>query len=126
MSFGPPYLNLLGYDEPPDPASAPFSDTACPLRSLHLLSARNPARSDGGVGGFDPSIVPATGTPEPGGLSLRQVADLLLRVLASRRCVGADVVELSPIPGFVGPDVLVARLVYRVAGLIAMERGWLP
>jgi agmatinase len=77
------------------------------------------------VDGFDPSIMPGTGTPEPGGLSWRQVVDLLAAVAAHRTLVGADVVELAPLPGQVGGDFLVARLAYRIMGLAARQRGWL-
>jgi agmatinase len=77
------------------------------------------------VDGFDPSIMPGTGTPEPGGLTWRQVVDLLAAVAARRRLVGADVVELAPIPGLVGGDFLVARLAYRIMGLVARQRSWI-
>jgi agmatinase len=66
------------------------------------------------VDGFDPSLVPATGTPEPGGLQWYPVLRLLRRVFAERHVVGADVVELAPIPGLVAPDFLVAKLVYKM------------
>jgi agmatinase len=65
---------------------------------------------------FDPAFVPATGTPEPGGGSWYPTLRLLERVFAERRVVGADVVELAPIPGFVAPDFLVAKLVYKLIG----------
>jgi N1-aminopropylagmatine ureohydrolase len=63
---------------------------------------------------FDPSLVPATGTPEPGGGSWYPTLRLLERVFAERRVVGADVVELAPIPGVVAPDFLAAKLVYKL------------
>lgn len=65
---------------------------------------------------FDPAFVPATGTPEPGGGSWYPTLSLLERVFAERHVVGADVVELAPIPGFVAPDFLVAKLVYKLIG----------
>ena len=65
---------------------------------------------------FDPALVPATGTPEPGGGGWYPTLRLLERVFAERRVVGADVVELAPIPGFVAPDFLVAKLVYKLIG----------
>jgi agmatinase len=67
--------------------------------------------------GLDPSFVPATGTPEPGGLDWFEAVDLLAAVARSRRIVGFDVVELAPIPGQVASDFLAARLVYRLIGL---------
>ena len=75
--------------------------------------------------GFDPSVVPGTGTPEPGGLGWHEVLDLLRRVCAARRVVGFDVVELLPIRGQVASDFLAARLVYRMMGYLAQARGWL-
>jgi agmatinase len=68
------------------------------------------------VDGFDPSLVPATGTPEPGGLQWYPVLGLLRRVFAERNVVGADIVELAPIPGLAAPDFLVAKLVYKMIG----------
>jgi agmatinase len=68
------------------------------------------------VDGFDPSLVPSTGTPEPGGLQWYPVMKLLRRVFAERTVVGADVVELAPIPGLSAPDFLVAKLVYKMIG----------
>ena len=66
------------------------------------------------VDGLDPAIMPATGTPEPGGLSWYEITALLRAV--SERCtvVAADVVELSPIPGVVAPNFLCAKLIYKL------------
>ena len=66
------------------------------------------------VDGLDPAIMPATGTPEPGGLSWYEVLTLLRRVIESRRVVGADVVELSPLAGNVAPSFLCAKLIYKI------------
>jgi agmatinase len=68
------------------------------------------------VDGLDPSLVPSTGTPEPGGLQWYPVMKLLRRVMAERRVVAADVVELAPIAGLSAPDFLVAKLVYKLIG----------
>jgi agmatinase len=66
---------------------------------------------------FDPSILPATGTPEPGGLDWYEVVDLLRAVSTRSRIIGFDIVELAPIPGQVASDFLAARLAYRIMGL---------
>jgi agmatinase len=66
------------------------------------------------VDGMDPAIMPATGTPEPGGLSWPEITALLRLTAERRRIVAADVVELSPIPGMVAPSFLCARLVYKL------------
>jgi agmatinase len=67
--------------------------------------------------GLDPSALPATGTPEPGGLDWYEAVDLLRAVSERARIVGFDVVELAPLPGQVASDFLAARLVYRLIGL---------
>jgi agmatinase len=65
---------------------------------------------------FDPSLVPATGTPEPGGGDWYRTLRFLRRVFEERDVVGMDVVELAPIPGMGAPDFLVAKLVYKLLG----------
>ncbi|HLC17572.1 MAG TPA: agmatinase, partial [Thermodesulfobacteriota bacterium] len=67
---------------------------------------------------FDPSIMPATGTPEPGGLDWHQVVGILRRVISRTRVLGFDVVELAPIPGIVAPDFMAARLVYKMMAFV--------
>jgi agmatinase len=68
---------------------------------------------------FDPSVMPSTGTPEPGGLYWRDILHLLRTVSRSCRIRGFDVVELAPIPGMVAPDFMAAKLIYRLMGYIA-------
>jgi len=68
------------------------------------------------VDAFDPSLVPSTGTPEPGGMQWYPVLKLLRRVFAERTVHAVDVVELAPIPGLSAPDFLVAKLVYKMIG----------
>jgi agmatinase len=63
---------------------------------------------------FDPSLVPSTGTPEPGGGDWHRTLRFLKRVFAEREVVAADVVELAPTPGLPAPDFLVAKLVYKL------------
>jgi len=67
---------------------------------------------------FDPAIVPAVGTPEPGGLGWYEVLDLLKDVSKDRKVVGFDVVELCPIKGQTASDFLAAKLVYRLLGYV--------
>ncbi len=66
--------------------------------------------------GLDPSIVPAVGTPVPGGLEWYETLALLRAVGASGRVVGADVVELSPRQGLHHADAAAARLVTKLIG----------
>ncbi|OPY84728.1 MAG: N(1)-aminopropylagmatine ureohydrolase [Smithella sp. PtaU1.Bin162] len=67
---------------------------------------------------FDPSIMPATGTPEPGGIYWKNALSLLKAVSRSCKIRGFDVVELAPIPGIVAPDFMAAKLIYRLMGYI--------
>ncbi|PKL77873.1 MAG: agmatinase, partial [Candidatus Melainabacteria bacterium HGW-Melainabacteria-1] len=67
--------------------------------------------------GLDPSIMPATGTPEPGGLLWYQVMDLLEKTISSRKLLGFDVVELCPQPGFFHAEFLAAKLTYKIMAL---------
>jgi agmatinase len=64
--------------------------------------------------GLDPAIMPAVGTPEPGGLSWHETIGLLRKVIESRRVVGCDLVELCPMPGNVAPNFLCAKLMYKI------------
>jgi agmatinase len=66
--------------------------------------------------GIDPGVMPAVGTPEPGGMTWRELLTLLKLVMTKRTVVAADVVELCPIPGLVAPNFLAARLVYKLIG----------
>jgi agmatinase len=66
------------------------------------------------VDGLDPAIMPATGTPEPGGLSWYEMLKLLRRAVERRTVVGCDVVELSPMPGHIAPNFLCAKLIYKI------------
>jgi agmatinase len=67
---------------------------------------------------FDPSIMPSTGTPEPGGLGWYEALDLIREVSKKRKIIGVDVVELDPVPGLIAPDFLAAKLVYKIIGFV--------
>ena len=71
---------------------------------------------------FDPSLIPATGTPEPGGLEWYPVNRLLRRVARTSRVVGFDVVELLPAEGHHASAFAAAKLVYRFLAEIAAAR----
>jgi agmatinase len=66
------------------------------------------------VDGMDPAIMPATGTPEPGGLSWYEMLALLRATVSRRTVVACDVVELSPLPGLLAPNFLCAKLIYKI------------
>lgn len=64
--------------------------------------------------GFDSSLMPATGTPEPGGLFFQDALDILGAVSKKADIVGADIVELAPIEGMHAYDFLAAKLCYKM------------
>jgi agmatinase len=63
---------------------------------------------------FDPSIMPSTGTPEPGGLLWYDVLELLKSVCEKKNLVGFDVVELCPDGSNMAPDFMAAKLIYKL------------
>ena len=66
------------------------------------------------VDGFDSSIMPATGTPEPGGLLWDETLNIIKIAAKNSKIVGADINELSPIKGFNSYNFLVAKLAYKI------------
>jgi len=73
---------------------------------------------------FDPSIMPSTGTPEPGGLLWYDVTKLLRAVADNKDIVGFDVVELCPNERNKAPDFLAAKLVYKLLGYKFKRMKW--
>ena len=63
---------------------------------------------------FDPSIMPSTGTPEPGGMLWNDMIVFLKKVFTQKNVVGFDIVELAPIENMVAPNFLVAKLYYKM------------
>jgi agmatinase len=72
--------------------------------------------------GLDASLVPALGTPEPGGLGWYDVLTLVTALANGPGIVGMDISEIAPIQGFVAPQFAVARLIYRIIGRIGAAR----
>ncbi len=70
------------------------------------------------IDGFDPSLVPTTGTPEPGGLGWYEVLTLLKKLAEKRRVVGMDLVEYAYVENQPAPAFLCAKLVYKTLGYI--------
>lgn len=66
--------------------------------------------------GLSPAIMPAVGTPEPGGLSWEDIRDLMRVLFASREVVMMDVMELCPVPGQILSDFVAAKLIYKAMG----------
>jgi agmatinase len=67
---------------------------------------------------FDPSIMPSTGTPEPGGPDYFELMHFLRDVAAKKNIVGFDVVELCPSPGNKVPDFVAAKVIYQLLSYI--------
>lgn len=63
---------------------------------------------------LDPSIMPSTGTPEPGGLLWYDILGLLKEVTKKKELIGFDVVELCPNPNNKSPDFLASKLIYKI------------
>ncbi len=66
------------------------------------------------VDGFDSSIMPATGTPEPGGILWDEALDIIKIACKNSKIIGADINELAPIKGFNSYNFLVAKLIYKI------------
>jgi agmatinase len=63
---------------------------------------------------FDPSVMPSTGTPEPGGFDWYTILDLIRRVTEQKELTGFDIVELCPDKNNKAPDFLAAKLLYKI------------
>lgn len=75
------------------------------------------------IDGLDPSLVPTTGTPEPGGLGWYETLELIRRVAEKRRVVGMDLVEFSKLDNSDAPAFLCAKLVYKSLAYIFHEEA---
>ena len=75
------------------------------------------------VDGLDSSIMPATGTPEPGGLLWDEALKIIRIATKNSNIVGADVNELAPIKGFNSYNFLVAKLVYKILSLKFLSKN---
>ncbi|HEY6085091.1 MAG TPA: agmatinase [Nitrospira sp.] len=72
--------------------------------------------------GLDASLVPALGTPEPGGLGWYDTVNLITALSNGPGIIGMDISEIAPIEGFVAPQFCIARLIYRMLGRIRAGR----
>jgi agmatinase len=72
---------------------------------------------------FDPSIMPATGTPEPGGMTWDPMIKYLKKVFEQKNVLGFDIVELAPIEGLKAPNFLVAKLYYKMLSYKFSKHG---
>jgi agmatinase len=67
---------------------------------------------------FEPGLMPAVGTPEPGGFGWHETVSFLRRLSEKRNIAGFDVNELSPVPGLAHPQFMAAKLIYKLIGYI--------
>jgi len=88
----------------------------------HLQGLSGPAYITIDADVFDPGVMPAVGTPEPGGLSYYQVLDIVRTVAARGPIVGLDLVELAPIPGHRVSEFTAARVLYKALGYMYHSR----
>jgi agmatinase len=72
--------------------------------------------------GLDASLVPALGTPEPGGLGWYDTLNLITALANGPGILGMDISEIAPIEGFVAPQFCIARLIYRILGRVRAGR----
>ncbi len=72
--------------------------------------------------GLDASIIPALGTPEPGGLGWYDTLNLITALANGPGIIGMDISEIAPIEGFAAPQFSIARLIYRMLGRIKAGR----
>jgi agmatinase len=75
------------------------------------------------IDGVDPSVIPATGTPVPGGLGWYQTLNVFESVASQREIIGFDIMEFAPIEGFHAYDFAVAQLSYLLMGIVQRSRG---
>lgn len=95
------------------------------LRSLQQLLEGRDVYLTIDVDGLDPSVIPATGTPEPGGLSWWQARDIVHNTAVASTVRGIDLTELAPRAGLHAADFAAAKLVYYSINQVAEARGWL-
>ena len=88
------------------------SDPDWPEKALSKISDKVYITFD--LDAFDPSIMPSTGTPEPGGLWWNETLSFLSKVFIARTVLGFDIVELAPVKGVTHPDLLAAKLYYKM------------
>jgi agmatinase len=87
-----------------------------------VMACRGPVYLTFDCDGLDASIVPALGTPEPGGLGWYDTLNLVTALANGPGIVGMDVSEIAPIDGFAAPQFSIARLIYRMLGRVGAGR----
>ena len=102
--------------------SGPYEGKASRWIPEVVAACRGPVYLTFDCDGLDTSIVPALGTPEPGGLGWYDTLNLVAALANGPGIVGMDVSEIAPIEGFIAPQFSIARLIYRMLGRIRAGR----
>src|SRR5574340_873946 len=102
--------------------SGPYEGRAARWIPDILASCTGPVYLTFDCDGLDASLVPALGTPEPGGLGWYDTIALVMALADGPGIVGMDISEIAPIEGFVAPQFSIARLIYRMLGRIRAGR----
>jgi agmatinase len=92
------------------------------LAMEHLQQIPGPVYLSIDLDALDPGIMPAVGTPEPGGLTYRQVLTIIATLAQRGPVIGLDLVELAPIPGNRVSEFTAARILYKALGYIYQSR----
>ena len=98
--------------------SGPYEGKATRWIPDVVAACRGPVYLTFDCDGLDASIIPALGTPEPGGLGWYDTLNLITALANGPGIVGMDVSEIAPIEGFVAPQFSIARLIYRILGRV--------
>ncbi len=98
-----------------------YGDERWMEKSIQLMTNRVYITFD--LDALDPSIMPATGTPEPGGLDWNTTIRYLKKVFSEKEVVGFDLVELAPIEGLSAPQFLAAKLYYKMLSYKFYDHG---
>jgi agmatinase len=102
--------------------SGPYEGKASRWIPDVVAACRGPVYLTFDCDGLDASLVPALGTPEPGGLGWYDTLNLVTALAKGPGIVGMDISEMAPIEGFVAPQFTIARLIYRMLGRIKAGR----
>jgi agmatinase len=102
--------------------SGPYEGRAARWIPEVVEACRGPVYLTFDCDGLDASLIPALGTPEPGGLGWYDTLALVTALANGPGIVGMDISEIAPIEGFVAPQFAVARLIYRILGRIKAGR----
>jgi len=102
--------------------SGPYEGRATKWIPDVVRTCRGPVYLTFDCDGLDASLVPALGTPEPGGLGWYDTLNFVTALANGPGILGMDVSEIAPIEGFVAPQFAIARLIYRILGRIRAGR----